>query len=126
MAHRAAYDLCSTKEVRNVFRRMMAEHADWHDWAGMGSGGARVPSALTDEMQEHQTAKQKDRRAAMREKARERASKAADKAAARPSRPPRRSSRRRRRRRRIRRRIDWAARERRRGLCCSRGTSSRD
>ncbi|ETS65345.1 hypothetical protein PaG_00077 [Moesziomyces aphidis] len=87
MAHRAAYDLCSTKEVRNVFRRMMAEHADWHDWAGMGSGGARVPSALTDEMQEHQTAKQKDRRAAMREKARERASKAADKAAAAPE-PP--------------------------------------
>ncbi|SPO49406.1 related to VMS1 - component of a Cdc48p-complex involved in protein quality control [Moesziomyces antarcticus] len=125
MAHRAAYDLCSTKEVRNVFRRMMAEHADWHDWAGMGAGGARVPSALTDEMQEHQTAKQKDRRAAMREKARERASKAADKAAAAPE-PPAEEPIARRQRRRIRRRIGWAARERRRGHCCSRGTSSRD
>ncbi|KAJ9474368.1 Protein VMS1 [Pseudozyma hubeiensis] len=79
--HRTAYDLCSTKEVRNVFRRMMAEHADWYDWGGMSSGGARVPSALTEEMQDNQTAKQKDRRAAMREKARERASRAAEKSA---------------------------------------------
>lgn len=79
--HRAAYDLCSTKEVRNVFRRMMAEHADWFDWGGMSSGGARVPSALTEEMQDSQSAKQKDRRAVMREKARERASKAAEKSA---------------------------------------------
>ncbi|KAJ1595464.1 hypothetical protein NDA14_006448 [Ustilago hordei] len=80
MPHRTAYDLCNTKEVRNVFRRMMAEHPDRYDWGGMTSGGARVPSALTDEMQDHQNAKQKDRRAAMREKARERANKAAEKA----------------------------------------------
>ncbi|SAM85770.1 related to VMS1-component of a Cdc48p-complex involved in protein quality control [Ustilago bromivora] len=80
MPHRTAYDLCNTKEVRNVFRRMMAEHPDRYDWGGMSSGGARVPSALTEEMQDHQNAKQKDRRAAMREKARERANKAAEKA----------------------------------------------
>lgn len=79
LPHRTAYDLCSTKEVRNVFRRMMAEHADQYDWAGMSTGGARVPSALTEEMQDSQTAKQKDRRAVLREKARERASKAAEK-----------------------------------------------
>ncbi|TKY85541.1 hypothetical protein EX895_005703 [Sporisorium graminicola] len=77
--HRTAYDLCSTKEVRNVFRKMMAEHPDHFDWGGMSAGGARVPSALTEEMQDNQVAKQKDRRAALREKARERAIKAAEK-----------------------------------------------
>lgn len=82
--HRTAYDLCSTKEVRNVFRRMMADQPDRFDWGGMSTGGARVPSALTEEMQDNQSAKQKDRRAAMREKARERASKAAEKEAFKP------------------------------------------
>ncbi|SJX65017.1 related to VMS1-component of a Cdc48p-complex involved in protein quality control [Sporisorium reilianum f. sp. reilianum] len=81
LPHRTAYDLCSTKEVRNVFRRMMAEHPDQFDWGGMSTGGARVPSALTEEMQDNQSAKQKDRRAALREKARERANKAAEKSA---------------------------------------------
>lgn len=79
--HRTAYDLCSTKEVRNVFRRMMAEHPDQFNWGGMAAGGARVPSALTEEMQDSQSAKQKDRRAALREKARERANKAAERSA---------------------------------------------
>ncbi|SPO24014.1 related to VMS1 - component of a Cdc48p-complex involved in protein quality control [Ustilago trichophora] len=82
--HRTAYDLCNTKETRNVFRRMMADHPDRYDWAGMSAGGARVPSALTEEMQDNASAKQKDRRAAMREKARERANKAAGKEAAKP------------------------------------------
>ncbi|KAJ1025906.1 hypothetical protein NDA16_002532 [Ustilago loliicola] len=82
--HRTAYDLCNTKEVRNVFRRMMADYPDRYDWGGMSTGGARVPSALTEEMQDNQNAKQKDRRAAMREKARERANKAAEKAASTP------------------------------------------
>lgn len=86
--HRTAYDLCSTKEARNVFRRLMADHADWADWGGMGVGGARVPSALTEEMQESQSSKQKDRRAALRDKARERADKAAEKQASQPSEPP--------------------------------------
>ena len=88
LPHRTAYDLCSTKEVRNVFRRMMADHPDRFDWAGMSTGGARVPSALTEEMQDNASAKQKDRRAAMREKARERANKAAEKEAAKPPSEP--------------------------------------
>ncbi|KAN0059674.1 hypothetical protein ACQY0O_008246 [Thecaphora frezii] len=76
-AHRTAYDVASTKEVRNVFRKLMADHPDWYDWGGMAQGGARVPSALTAEMQESQANKVKDRRAAMREKAKERAAKSA-------------------------------------------------
>ncbi|SNX86463.1 related to VMS1 - component of a Cdc48p-complex involved in protein quality control [Melanopsichium pennsylvanicum] len=87
VAHRTAYDLCSTKEVRNVFRRMMAEHPERCDWGTMTVGGARVPSALTEEMQDTHASKQKDRRAAMREKARERANKAAEKEAAKPPQP---------------------------------------
>ncbi|PWN47520.1 hypothetical protein IE53DRAFT_321065 [Violaceomyces palustris] len=75
-AHRTAYDLCSTKESRNVFRRMMAEQPEWYNWGGMGEGGARVPSALTDELAGSQSNKAKERRAALREKARERAAKA--------------------------------------------------
>lgn len=86
--HRTAYDLCSTKEARNVFRRMMAEHPNLFDWGGMSLGGARVPSALTEEMQDNASAKQKDRRAAMREKARERANKAVEKASSAPSPEP--------------------------------------
>ena len=73
-----AYDLCPTKESRNVFRRAMAAHPDWWDWAN----AARVPSALTTEMEETQTGKVRDRRAALRDKARERAAKAASSPAA--------------------------------------------
>lgn len=70
--HRTAYDLASTREVRTVFRRLMAEQPDWADWGGMGPGGARIPSALTDEMENAQRFKAKDRRRGLREKARER------------------------------------------------------
>lgn len=70
--YRTAYDLCTTKPARTVFRRMMAEHPDWCDWAGMGPGGARVPSALTSEMEEAQASKARTRRNAMRDKMRER------------------------------------------------------
>lgn len=87
LPHRTAYDLTTTKEVRNIFRRLMADHPSWYDWGSMSPGGARVPSALTEEMQDSQSAKQKDRRAAMREKARERASKAAEKQASAPPAP---------------------------------------
>ncbi|KDN39002.1 hypothetical protein K437DRAFT_250949 [Tilletiaria anomala UBC 951] len=71
--HRAAYDLCSTKAAREIFRRLMAEQPGWWNWAGTTAGGARVPSALTEEMADAKAAKVKDRRAALREKARERA-----------------------------------------------------
>ncbi|WFC93543.1 hypothetical protein MBRA1_000163 [Malassezia brasiliensis] len=69
---RTAYDLCPSKAARVVFRRMMAEHPDWYAWDTMGPGGARVPSALTSEMEEAQASKARTRRNAMREKMRER------------------------------------------------------
>lgn len=72
MPFRTAYDLCPSKAARAVFRRMMAEHPDWYAWDTMGPGGARVPSALTSEMEEAQASKARTRRNAMREKMRER------------------------------------------------------
>lgn len=50
---RTPYMLADEKEVRNVFRRFMAlnlDRWDWHD--------AKVPSALTKEMEESQATKQ--------------------------------------------------------------------
>ncbi|KAE8248685.1 hypothetical protein A4X13_0g5514 [Tilletia indica] len=70
--HRTAYDLSHSRPVRDVFRRLMAEQPEWCDWASMGAGGARVPSALTGEMEEKRDGKVKERRNLMREKARAR------------------------------------------------------
>ncbi|KAK0534717.1 hypothetical protein OC834_001773 [Tilletia horrida] len=70
--HRTAYDLTTSRPVRDIFRRLMAEQPDWYDWAGMGPGGARIPSALTGEMEERREGKAKERRNLMREKARAR------------------------------------------------------
>ncbi|CAD6930351.1 unnamed protein product, partial [Tilletia caries] len=70
--HRTAYDLASARAVRDVFRRLMAEQPDWAEWAQMGPGGARVPSALTGEMEEKRGGKVKERRNSLREKARAR------------------------------------------------------
>ncbi|KAF9925198.1 hypothetical protein FBU30_004978 [Linnemannia zychae] len=42
-----AYDLAKDKETRNAFRRAMAKMPDAWDWVGL----ARVPSALTPEME---------------------------------------------------------------------------
>lgn len=47
------YMLASDKEVRNTFRRFMASNLDRWDWHA-----AKVPSALTKEMEESQAAKQ--------------------------------------------------------------------
>lgn len=52
---RTAYMLASDKEVRNSFRRFMASNLDKWDWHA-----AKVPSALTKEMEESQAAKQVD------------------------------------------------------------------
>ncbi|PWN27457.1 hypothetical protein BDZ90DRAFT_232427 [Jaminaea rosea] len=69
-SHRTAYDLLpsSSRPARNVFRRLFAQQPDWYDWAGTGVGGARVESALTEEMEGNQNR----RRQNMREKARAR------------------------------------------------------
>lgn len=50
---RTPYMLSSEKEVRNTFRRFMASNPDKWDWHA-----AKVPSALTKEMEESQAAKQ--------------------------------------------------------------------
>lgn len=50
---RTPYMLAHDKEVRNNFRRFMASNLDKWDWQA-----AKVPSALTKEMEESQAAKQ--------------------------------------------------------------------
>lgn len=50
---RTPYMVASDKEVRNTFRRFMALNLDKWDWHV-----AKVPSALTKEMEESQAAKQ--------------------------------------------------------------------
>ncbi|KAL6495430.1 hypothetical protein OROGR_029993 [Orobanche gracilis] len=60
------YMLADEKEVRNTFRRFMAwnlERWDWH--------AAKVPSALTKEMEESQAAKQAEKDAKRKAKAKE-------------------------------------------------------
>lgn len=65
---RTAYDIASTKAVRNVFRRCAAAHPDWWDWLG----AARVPSILTKEMEEGRDEKKKVRRKGLKDKIKER------------------------------------------------------
>lgn len=50
---RTPYMLAHDKEVRNTFRRFMASNLGKWDWSA-----AKVPSALTKEMEESQAAKQ--------------------------------------------------------------------
>ena len=50
---RTPYMLATEKEVRNTFRRFMSSNLDKWDWLA-----AKVPSALTQEMEESQAAKQ--------------------------------------------------------------------
>ncbi|WOK99017.1 hypothetical protein Cni_G07729 [Canna indica] len=63
---RTPYMLASEKEVRNTFRRFMASNPDKWDWHA-----ANVPSALTKEMEEAQTAKQAEKDAKRKAKAKE-------------------------------------------------------
>lgn len=52
-AGKTAYGVAGNKEVRDAFRRYMAEAPDQWDWAA-----ADVPSALTPEMDQHHQAKE--------------------------------------------------------------------
>ena len=65
---RRAYDMSSTKGVRNVFRRVAYDHPDWFDWVA-----ARVPSGLSEEAEAAQGQKKAERRKGLREKMKERA-----------------------------------------------------
>ncbi|GKU88349.1 hypothetical protein SLEP1_g2627 [Rubroshorea leprosula] len=60
------YMLASEKEVRNSFRRFMASNLDKWDWHA-----AKVPSALTKEMEESQAAKQAEKDAKKKARAKE-------------------------------------------------------
>ncbi|XP_060218804.1 uncharacterized protein LOC132645688 isoform X1 [Lycium barbarum] len=60
------YMLASEKEVRNTFRRFMASNLDKWDWPA-----AKVPSALTKEMEETQAAKQAEKDAKKKARAKE-------------------------------------------------------
>ncbi|UZJ51375.1 hypothetical protein CBS101457_000695 [Exobasidium rhododendri] len=71
--HRTAYDLCTSRDSRDVFRRLMAAQPDWcKDWSGPDAGGARVSKALTSEMEEAREREEKvrDKRQAVKDKAR--------------------------------------------------------
>jgi hypothetical protein len=70
---RTAYDLTTSKSVRNIFRRLAHDHPDWHDWMGAG----HVPSGLSEEKEQEQDKKRADRRKGLREKAKEREAKRA-------------------------------------------------
>lgn len=63
---RTPYMLASEKEVRNNFRRFMASNLDKWDW-----NAAKVPSALTKEMEESQAAKQAEKDAKRKARAKE-------------------------------------------------------
>ncbi|KAF8630737.1 hypothetical protein AX17_005332 [Amanita inopinata Kibby_2008] len=67
-SRRTAYDLARTKAVRDVFRRCAAMHSDWWDWFG----AARVPSALSREMEDERDEKKKVRKKGLKERVKER------------------------------------------------------
>ena len=68
VAHRTAYDVASSRAVRDVFRRSAGVHPDWWDWLGAG----RVPSVLSQEMEEEREEKKKVRRKGLKDKIKER------------------------------------------------------
>ncbi|WJX82425.1 hypothetical protein P8452_65186 [Trifolium repens] len=63
---RTPYMLAPDKEVRNTFRRFMASNLDKWDW-----NAAKVPSALTKELEESQAAKQAEKDAKKKARAKE-------------------------------------------------------
>ena len=67
-AHRTAYDIASSRAVRDIFRRSAGAHPDWWDWLGAG----RVPSILSQEMEEEREEKKKVRRKGLKDKIKER------------------------------------------------------
>jgi hypothetical protein len=75
-AHQTAYDLASSRAVRDVFRRSAGAHPEWWDWLGAG----RVPSVLNQEMEEEREGKKKVRRKGLKDKIKERESKEIDRA----------------------------------------------
>jgi hypothetical protein len=79
-SRRTAYDLARSKPMRDIFRRCAATHPTWWDWLG----AARVPSALSQEMEEGREEKKKVRRKGLKDRVKEREAREND----RPKTPP--------------------------------------
>ncbi|KAJ7173785.1 hypothetical protein C8R46DRAFT_893275 [Mycena filopes] len=71
-SRRTAYDLARNRAVRDVFRRCAGAQPDSWDWFG----AARVPSALSKEMEEEREEKKKVRRKGLKDRVKEREGKA--------------------------------------------------
>ena len=82
-SRRTAYDLARTKPIRDIFRRCAASHPDWWDWFG----AARVPSALSQEMEEEHEEKKKVRRKVLKDRVKERGAREKEKEKERPKTP---------------------------------------
>ncbi|KAI0044760.1 hypothetical protein FA95DRAFT_1561878 [Auriscalpium vulgare] len=80
-ARRTAYDLAASRTIRDVFRRSAGAHPERWDWLG----AARVPSALSKEMEEGREERKKVRRKGLKEKVREREAKEREKGGGRES-----------------------------------------
>lgn len=70
-SYRTAYDLASTRAVRDAFRRSAAARPDEWDWLG----AAHLPSVLNKEMEEERDSKKKERRKGLKEKIKSREAK---------------------------------------------------
>jgi len=74
--HQTAYDLASSRAVRDVFRRSAGAYPEWWDWLGAG----HVPSVLSQGMEEEREEKKKVRRKGLKDKIKERESKEKERA----------------------------------------------
>ncbi|KAF8323503.1 uncharacterized protein EI90DRAFT_3076857 [Cantharellus anzutake] len=79
-AHRKAYNVARSQNVRNVFRRAAHAHPEWWDWLGKGSHGAGVTSVLDPEKEAVEN-READRKRGLKERMMERERAAAAKAA---------------------------------------------
>ncbi|KAF5316453.1 hypothetical protein D9619_006128 [Psilocybe cf. subviscida] len=73
-SRRTAYDAARTKNVRDIFRRTAGLYPERWDWLGAG----RVPSVLSQEMEEERDEKKKVRRKGLKDRVREREAKEKD------------------------------------------------
>ena len=83
-SRRTAYDLARTKPIRDIFRRCAASHPDWWDWFG----AARVPSALSQEMEEEREEKKRMRRKGLKDRVKEREAREKEREKECPQTPP--------------------------------------
>lgn len=70
-SNRVAYDIASTREVRDVFRKSAGKRPDAWDWLGSG----HIPSVLSAEMEANRDSRKKERRKGLKEKIKEREAK---------------------------------------------------